>query len=233
MGQNIDTGTLMTSATGNKQKSSNRLIITAVVACILAVCGIGFGIYGMMQSSQKDNQISDLKVQVKDSNGNITTLEAEKIETTDENGTTVAIVDSPQLSAEELYHYIYIAQWGIKIALPTSLGGFSYRYYMMPRYTSLEVAGTDCSTQGQCQYAPEFSNLSKTNFSLGTINRFYKGTEPPVGSGQKVFTIDNHDYYYVHPQAVYSIDSNEITWEVNTVNLIKEILTNPDNYSAI
>ena len=216
-----------------KQKDGKGWKIATAIASVVAVCGIGFGVYGMLQSSQKDNQISDLKVQVEDSNGKITTLETEKIETTDENGTTVTIVDSPHLSADELYHYIYIAQWDVKIALPTSLGGFSYRYYMMPGYTSLEVAGTDCSTQGQCQYAPEFADLSKTNFSLGTINRFYKGTEPSIGGGEKVFTIGDYDYYYVHPQAVYSVDSDEITWEANTVNLIKETLTNPDNYSAI
>ena len=65
-----------------------------MIACVVAICGIGFGVYGMIQSSQKDNQISDLKVQIEDSNGKVTTLETEKIETTDENGTTVTIADS-------------------------------------------------------------------------------------------------------------------------------------------
>ena len=46
-----------------------------VIACILAVCDIGFGIYGIVQSSQKDNQISDLKVQVEKLNGKIVSSE--------------------------------------------------------------------------------------------------------------------------------------------------------------
>ena len=94
MEQNADTGVPMTPAVDNKQKSGNGLKIATAIACIVAVCGIGFGVYGMMQSFQKDNQISDLKVQVEDSNGKITTLETEKIETTDGNGTTVTITDS-------------------------------------------------------------------------------------------------------------------------------------------
>ena len=78
----------------NKQNNGKGWRIATAIASIVAVCGIGFGVYGMIQSSQKDNQISDLKVQVEDSNGKITTLETEKIETTDGNGTTVTITDS-------------------------------------------------------------------------------------------------------------------------------------------
>lgn len=233
MEQNAESLAAVSPVVDNKPKGGNGLKIVAIVASVVAVCGIGFGVYGMMQSSQKDSQISNLKVQIKDDDGTITTVEAPEIETSTNNGTTITIADSPSLSADELYHYIYIAQWDVKIKLPVSLGGFSYRYYTMPGYTSLEVAGTSCATQGQCQYAPEFADLSKTNFSLGTINRFYKETEPSIGGGEKVFTIGDYDYYYVHPQAVYSVDSSEITWEAESVNLIKDILTNADNYSAI
>lgn len=77
-----------------KQKGGKGWKIATVIASVVAVCGIGFGVYGILQSSQKDSQISDLKVQVEDSNGKITILETEKIETTDENGTTVTITDS-------------------------------------------------------------------------------------------------------------------------------------------
>jgi len=45
----------------NKQKSGNGLKIVTAIACVVAVCGIGFGVYGMMQVSNKDSQISNLK----------------------------------------------------------------------------------------------------------------------------------------------------------------------------
>ena len=61
MEQNTDTGAPVTPTMDDKQKSGNGLKIATVIACIMAVCGIGFGAYGMMQSSQKDSQISDLK----------------------------------------------------------------------------------------------------------------------------------------------------------------------------
>jgi len=61
MGQNNDAGVPMTPVAESKQKSGNGLKIITAIACVVAVCGIGFGIYGMTQSSQKDGQISDLK----------------------------------------------------------------------------------------------------------------------------------------------------------------------------
>lgn len=97
MKQSIDAET---SVVDDQQKSGNGLKIATAIACVVAVCGIGFGIYGMAQSVQKDNQISDLKVQVKDSDGEVTTLETEKIETSDENGTTITIADSMATSYE-------------------------------------------------------------------------------------------------------------------------------------
>ena len=76
-----------------EQNNGKKWKIATVITSVVAICGIGFGVYGMMRSSQRDNQISDLKVQVEDSNGKTTTLETEKIETTDGNGTTVTITD--------------------------------------------------------------------------------------------------------------------------------------------
>ena len=61
MEQNNDAGVPMTPVADSKQKSGNRLKIITAIACVVAVCGIGFGVYGMTQSSQKDGQISDLK----------------------------------------------------------------------------------------------------------------------------------------------------------------------------
>lgn len=84
-----------------KQSDGKGLKIATVVASVVAVCGIGFGVYGMIQSSQKDSQISDLKVQIKDSGGTVTTIETPEIETNANDGTTVTIADSATTSYEK------------------------------------------------------------------------------------------------------------------------------------
>ena len=92
MEQNADTGTPVTPTMDDKQKSGNGLKIATTIACVIAVCGIGFGIYGMMQSFQKDNQISDLKVQVESKDGTIAELETDKIEINNDTN-TITITD--------------------------------------------------------------------------------------------------------------------------------------------
>lgn len=75
MEQNVDTGAPITPVAYNKQNSGNGLKIATAIACVVAVCGVGFGVYGMIQSSQKDSQISDLKVEVNDRSAKIDELE--------------------------------------------------------------------------------------------------------------------------------------------------------------
>ncbi len=94
MEQNTNTDTPVAEMVENKKKKSSGLKIATAVACVMAVCGIGFGVYGMMQSIQKDNLISDLKSQIKGDDGTIITIETPEIETTDGNGTTVTNADS-------------------------------------------------------------------------------------------------------------------------------------------
>ena len=64
MEQNSDSGVQVAPMIENKQKNGNGLKIATAIACVVAVCGVGFGIYGMMQSLQKDNQIDDLKAKL-------------------------------------------------------------------------------------------------------------------------------------------------------------------------
>lgn len=117
----------MPAMDSGKQDNGKGWKIATAIASVVAVCGIGFGVYGMLQSSQKDNQISDLKVQVEDSNGKITTLETEKIETTDGNGTTVTIADTnvEDVNSED---YIYAGEWGFKIKKPENWRNLVQKY---------------------------------------------------------------------------------------------------------
>lgn len=77
----------------NKQGNGKGLKIATIVASVVAVCGIGFGIYGMVQSSQKDNQISDLKVQINNS-ATANTVNTPEDELTDIDQTAKTLVET-------------------------------------------------------------------------------------------------------------------------------------------
>ncbi len=191
MEQNADTGAPIASMAENRQNSGNGLKIATAIACVVAVCGIGFGVYGMMQSFQKDNQISGLKVQVEDSNGKITTLETEKIETNDEKGTTVTIADSA-IKNENTEDYIYVGEWGIKIRIPDSLVGKIGYIFSGNDYLDI----TD--------YAPSYTygqQIDWNNNSLLRISRNKSGEvdfEKCLASCSKLITtLDGYDYSYM------------------------------------
>lgn len=46
------------------RKSNNGLKIITAIACVIAICGIGFGIYGILKSAEKDKDIIELRAQI-------------------------------------------------------------------------------------------------------------------------------------------------------------------------
>ncbi len=72
MEQNVDTSAPVTPVAPvveNKQKGRNGLKIAVVVACIVAVAGIVFGIITLLQALKKDEQITQLNQQLVDCTG--------------------------------------------------------------------------------------------------------------------------------------------------------------------
>ena len=115
MEQNADTKTSMTPVAEKGQKNGNGLKIATAIACVVAVCGIGFGVYGMMQSSQKDNQIAGL-------NSEITQLK----QSIEESENTIEDADINNDISENDKTNIVIDDWKLRIKIPESISVVSY-----------------------------------------------------------------------------------------------------------
>lgn len=68
----------------NKQKNDKVWKIATVVASVVAVCGIGFGVYGMISANSikssittKDDEIKNLNTKIEDLNAEIEELESQ------------------------------------------------------------------------------------------------------------------------------------------------------------
>ena len=127
-----------------KDKSSNakKWMIIAAVACLVAACGVGFGIYGMVQSSQKDAQIADLKNNNNKSNRNTTPLDSHEEEGQDDDEedrsnkpassqepkdkTDNSSTDAPLVASR----YLEIPELGIKVKLPNISNDITYKKYV-------------------------------------------------------------------------------------------------------
>lgn len=223
--QNTNTEIPVTPVVDNKQKSGKGLKITTAIACIVAVCGIGFGVYGMIQSSQKDGQISDLKAQIKEDDGTITTIETPEIESTTDNGTTVTITDSVAKN-ESSDDYIYIGNWGMKIKIPEDLTIVHYGFVNNGYHRTCSQVRVSAVTNSDGLEA--INNVDDWEYTLGYIMRC--PTEDKFYYGSLVFSDDGYDYYYEFPNGLSTEDPQ---WMHDSVGLIKDMLTNPDSYSAI
>lgn len=225
MEQNIDTGAPMAPTVDNKQKGGNGLKITTAIACVVAVCGIGFGAYGMIQNSQKDNQISDLKVQVDNLNGRIAALGDKEIETANENDAVIDVIDSTKENPED---YIYVGEWGIKIKILNELSNISYEYLRDGYHRGCRTLGVSASTKGDGS-KPSFVKTGGDNGDyLGYVMRCPKEDFYPYGA---VINIDDPNYSYYYERIQYSITQTD--WESESVDAVKNMLMDPDNYSAI
>lgn len=222
MDQNFNTGASTSPVASYNQKSGNGLKIFAAVACVAAVCGIGFGVYGMVQGSQK-NSVSDLKIQVKGDNGEVTTVEAPEIETV-ANGTTVTITNPTTASASSK-EYIYVGEWGVKIKIPENLKGVSYIYNNYDHYT-LCVDGV--ANGGQ--YAPAFADITSNTGGLGCLAQYFGSELTETQKQAAVYSSGDSYLIYSHPQAVHSNSEDEINWEAESANLVQKMLT--ENVSA-
>lgn len=175
MEQNADAGASIAPVVDNKQKSGNGLKIATAIACIMAVCGIGFGVYGMMQSSQKDSQISDLKVQIKKDDGTITTIETPEIETTTNNGTTVTITDTAKVSGGPYIEngYFYVPEWSLKFSIPSELTNYGYAVnydtaqtgYTLPSIGFTAMLKSDELQNAQARYYDDIETCAIVNVS--------------------------------------------------------------------
>ena len=213
MEQSAEAGAPMVPVVENKQKSGNGLKIATAIACVVAVCGIGFGVYGMMQSSQKESQISDLRVQIKEEDGTITTIETPEIETTTNDGTTVIITDDVISEKVDPAKYLYVGAWGVKIAIPDSLKTVNYTYSAQD---TLCLSGVKYR-EGGMHYFPEFADVRKNTPGLACISRVLKD-----GYSSEDSPLEAYDYTVQGPQALY--DESDKDWEVESVQEIQKML---------
>ena len=246
MEQNTNTGVPMTPTVDNKQKSVNGLKIATAIACIVAVCGIGFGVYGMMQSSQKDSQISDLKVQIKEDDDTITTIETPEIETTTNNGTTITITDTAKVGGGPYIEngYFYVPKWGVKYKLSNDLTeyGFSVMEDSEDRTFGEYLIGmsavrkSDKITNPQARYFDDI--LSCSMIIISKITREKWDSLQPYGGAAAV--VEKDDGVYVlfdygksscteSKESDYAIEGKTAKDRMNAASeIILTVLSNPE-----
>lgn len=150
-----------------KPASNNGLKIVTIVTSILAICGVGFGIYGMTKGSATTEKASDFKIEVVDEDGQKSTVESEKITVADD-GKTITISDSANTTTKNFViadddtndYYIPSTSYG---------SGSDGNYYAV----KLSLSDGEIS---QCSL----------NTTEGSVVRYLKDCEKPTGFSGKI-----------------------------------------------
>lgn len=206
----------------SKQKNGGGLKAFAAIASIVALASIGFGVYGMIQANNASNK--DLKIEVKNSDGTTSTIDAE---VKDGN-----VVVTEPVKTENADRYIYVSNWGLKIKLDDNMefATYLYSYNADQAFSYMYVSGAPKAGQ----VVPKYADFDVCTRGLGAVSRVsverYETEKDDDYAREPFMTRDGYAYFYGHPQALCSDDKDG---EVKMASYIENMLSNPENYSAI
>lgn len=234
-GPTFDNGPSVVDGKGGKKTG---WILAVVLLLIVAIGGVGFGVWAMMDgNTQKDalnSQISALKQQNNDLQEQIEEM-AENNNAT--NGSGDGNVDIENYTYVGKADYLNIEDWGMKIKMPADLDFISYALVEdtnNEEKTTLMISG---AKTGFGQSLPDFANMNITNGGMGYVMRYMKGAEVSGPSAPVfVFSDGEYDYYWSSLQmawTAFSDNTEEQQWETESVTLILDTIKNPENYSKI
>lgn len=209
--------------------SSKGIKVFAAIASIVALAGIGFGVYGMIQANNASEKNKDLKIKVTNADGTVSTIEADKIEVKDDGN--VAVVTEP-VKTENADRYIYVSNWGLKIKLDDNMEFATYAYNFDTDQALSYMYVSGAPRVGQV--VPKYADLDVCTLGLGAVSRVsverYETEKDDDYAREPFMTRDGYAYFYSHPQALCSDDKDG---EVKMASYIENMLSNPENYSAI
>lgn len=71
----------------NANRKSKGPVIGMIACAILAVAGISFGVYSLIQANEKSKELANLKVQIENQDGSVAALEADEVVVSDDEKT--------------------------------------------------------------------------------------------------------------------------------------------------
>lgn len=223
MEQSVETGAPMTSVIDNKQKK-NGLKIATTIACVVAVCGIGFGVYGMMQSSQKDNQISDLKIQL-DSRTDDSTIANQNEEGNYNNDENMFIINQMGIGIKNLDNAGTISQYKYVMDRSALAGDHPISSIEILSFSGVPEVGTDYITgiSGAIIYEYDEGSLfdtSKCTVQIGKIN-------------EHNFCVARRSIDEEYRQLNDEVFAAWNTWAESNIDRLMTVLSDPENYVNI
>ena len=208
-------------------KKSTGAIIVSVVLLLLLIGVSVFAVITTLDAQSKISEIDNLKKDVATKDETIKALgEAFDVK----EGETV----TPEVVKNDLTKSIVLGDLGIKIKVPDTLEYVSFQYIANDIYPELHVWGI-LKDQG-LQALPTYADPYENEVGMGVITLYPEGqkNEECIASCDVfMLTYGGRDIYYSGPQSASSQDAASLEVELNSVQTIKEMLTEAEYYSKL
>ena len=229
----------MTTGGVNEGKKGGKGMLYGMILCaILAIGGIGFGVWAMMdgnsQVAKKDEQISELREQL-----------AEKSETVEEN-TTVEDVETGDDNAGtnvKTADYIYVGEWGVKIKKPianlvdgkTQDGSIAAVDYAFDG-ARLYIWGT-VYRQGDQAVMGDHLYVSNNGTAPPYLIKMERVINGDCLEGEKIGELDGYSFCYVEndDKVLAEVFGDDVVekYVKPTMIILKDVFSNIDSYQQI
>lgn len=123
--------------------------------------------------------------------------------------------------------FIYLKDWNMKIKIISGLEHVSFDYdENEDGYSKVLIWAT--RKEDGANYTPDFAKQSKNGSALGIVTRIPRYER--AAAGRLIWYDDYYNYYYQGPTSEPEASETEMSWWVESYLLVKEMLTNADNY---
>lgn len=204
------------SVVGSKGGRKTGWVLAIILLLLIAAGSVGFGVWAYMDGNNTKNSL----------NAQINTLQKQnsELQTQIDNlaGTISVDTDGNEVNTAD---YIYVGEWGIKIKIPEGLKSLSYIYQ---DGRILKVTGV----AGESGNLPDFADISLNSDGLAGISRVAK-SDYEEDRCALVFSDGDYNYCFYQTQYVYSTNEDMKELETESLNLIKNMMMNSENYSNI
>ena len=205
-----------------EQKKTKLFVTLSVVFGALAFIGIILGIWSLISNIDVSNKLQKAQSQLKVADSIIKKVE-------EDTGTTINSVDAvPDYNS--VAGTIYLPEWGIKFKIPDDLENVSFT--LDQKYRP-QICFT--GHKSGIKMLPGFADIDQNQNGLGCVTRVASSEgdtdkDSNKNFGQKIFTYDDYNYFYVAPEGHFSQDAAEQGLEEAATQSIKDMISTIAHY---
>ena len=211
----------------DKPKKNKGLLIGMILFAVLAVGGVGFGVWAMMggekTNQQLNSEISDLKRRTDDLEENNEELTDQMVDENEGND---------EVDEKTFDGYLVIKEWGYKVKIPEGLKNVDYRFENDRVY----VVGIVSEEPVEEEDLPMFADFSRNEEGLTVVERLVDD-----GKSECTYKLLFYDENYSYCSGIVGADTESKKYSegetttrfFDSIETVRKMMRNKENYTKL